>query len=73
VKIGEKHFDDAISIKDYPYPKLGRVYFYLVCFDGVRMIDADEQSLRSGKDKFSDLYSCGQRVIAELRLVAEKK
>ena len=73
VKIAEKHHDDAVPAKNYPYPKPGHIYFYLVCFDGVRMIEADEELLRSGKHKLSDLGNAGQRLITELRLITEKK
>jgi hypothetical protein len=73
VKIAEKHFGQAIPTKDYPYPKPGRVRFYLVCYDGVRMIEADLEALRKGTDKLSDLYVEGQRVVTELRLITQKQ
>ena len=72
VKAGERHHDDATPTKDYPYPKCGCVRFYLVCFDGVRMIEADETALRGGEDKCSDMWVEGQQVLTELRLAAEK-
>jgi hypothetical protein len=73
VKVAEKHYDEAAATKDYPYPKAGRVRFYLVCYDGVRTIDADLDSVRSGTDKCSDLYIAGQRVITELRMITQKQ
>jgi hypothetical protein len=73
VSVSELHYDEAVPTKDYPYPKPGRVFFYLVCFDGVRKIDVDEQSLRGEKDKLSELYSAGQRVMTELRRVTQEK
>ena len=73
VKIGEAHFQDSVATKEFPLPKPGKVYFYLVCFDGVRRIESDEESLKSRKDKFLDLYGQGQRVITELRTVSELK
>lgn len=73
VKIAETHYDDAVPTQNYPYPKPGHICFYLVCFDGVRMIDVTEESLRTGKDKCSDLGNAAQRLIAELRMVTEKK
>ena len=73
VKIAETHYDDAVPTKDLPYPKPGQIYFYLVCFDGVRMIDVAEESLRTGKDKCLDLGNAAQRLITELRMVTEKK
>jgi hypothetical protein len=73
VKIAETHYGDAAPIKDFPYPKPGHIYFYLVCFDGVRMIDVTEESMRTGKTKCLDLGNAAQQLITELRLVIEKK
>jgi len=73
VKVGEKHFDEATPTKDYTYPQPGRVRFYLVCYDGVRMIDADLESLKLRNDKFSDLFDEGQRVITQLRLITQQQ
>lgn len=53
VSAAEKHHDSAAPTKEYPYPKPGRVRFYLVCFDGVRVIDEDEVALKTGKDACS--------------------
>src|SRR5438874_9687243 len=73
VKLGEKYYVEAISTKEYPYPKRGRVRFYFVCYDEVRMLDADAASLASRKDKYSELYMQAQRVISELRQIVEKQ
>jgi hypothetical protein len=73
VKIAETHYDDAVLTKDFPYPKPGHIYFYLICFDGVRMIDVEEESLRTSKSKCVDLGNAAQRLITELRLTTEKK
>jgi hypothetical protein len=73
VTVAERHFDDATATKKYPYPEDGRVRFYLVGYDEVRVIDRDLESLRTGKDKCSDLYEAAQRVVTELRLTAEQQ
>jgi hypothetical protein len=67
VKLGEKHYDEARPTKDFSYPKSGRVRFYLLCYEDVRCIETDTGSLTSGKDRCSDLFIAGQRVLAELR------
>ncbi len=72
VRTAEKHHNEAVVTREYPYPKGNHVRFYLVCFDGVRMIETDTDSLTSGKDSRSDLWTDGQRVLTELRLVTEK-
>jgi hypothetical protein len=76
VKIAETYYNDAVPTKDFPYPKLGHIFFYLVCFDGVRMIDSDDKFIRENlrnenAGKFIDLYNQGQRLIGELRLIFE--
>ena len=72
VRAAEKHHDEAVPTKEYPYPKSGRVRFYLLCFDAVRTIDADAQALEKGIDRCSDLWTESQRVLTELRLVTER-
>lgn len=67
VKAGEKYYADAAPTQDFPYPQAGHVRFYLVCYDGVRMIDTDAASLESGKGKYSDLFAEGQKEISVLR------
>jgi hypothetical protein len=71
VNAAARHYDTGMPTKVYPYSRSGRALFYLLCFDGVRMIEVDESALRTGKDKYSDLWSEGQRVLAELRLTTE--
>jgi hypothetical protein len=56
-----------------PYPEAGRVRFYLICYEGVRVIEADAESLASGKERDSELFIEGQRVIRELRLTVQKQ
>jgi hypothetical protein len=71
VKVGEEHYDSSVPAKRFPYPNSGHVFFYLICFDGIRMIDRDAKMLSAGNDKCSDLYNAGQRVLTELRLITE--
>jgi hypothetical protein len=71
VKLGEKYYSEAIPTKEYPYPQKGRVRFYFVCYDEVRVIDAEAKSLVNGKDKYSALYIQAQRVISELRQIVQ--
>lgn len=72
VTVADRHFKAATPTKDYPLPKTGRVRFYLVGYDGVRVIDADLESVEAGKDGCSDLFVAAQRVLTELRLVAQQ-
>ena len=71
VKAGEKYYSDATLTQVFPYPQAGHVRFYLICYDGVRMIDTDAASLETGKGKYSDLFSEGQKEIDALRQAAQ--
>jgi hypothetical protein len=71
VKIGEGHFDAAVSTKDFPYPKPGNICFYLVCYEEVRKIEVDEDSLNNGSSKYSDLGAAAQKLITELRQIVQ--
>jgi hypothetical protein len=73
VKAAGRHYNEGVLTQDFPYPKAGRVRFYLICYDGVRVIDADLEAVRNGEDKYSDLYAEGQNVITELRLASQKR
>ena len=73
VAVAQRHFESATATKDYPYPKASRVRFYLVGYDGVRVIDGDLEAVRTGKDKCSDLYEAAQRVVTELRMITQQQ
>jgi len=73
VKVAEKYYLDAIPADDFHYPRAAHVRFYFICYDGVRMIEPDIASLSDGKSKYSDLFVQGQKVIGELRRVAESQ
>ncbi len=71
VKAGEKYYSDATPTQDFPYPQAGHVRFYLICYDGVRTIDADAASLADAKAKYADLFAEGQNEINALRQAAQ--
>ena len=73
VRLAEKYYSDAVPAKEFPYPKTGQVYFYLICYDGVRLIDADATHLTTEKGKYSDLFAQAQTVINELRQIAQSQ
>lgn len=73
VKIAESHYEEAVPTKDFSLPKSGHIYFYLVSFDDVRRIDVTEEDLRTGKARCVDLGNSAQKLMTELRLIAEAK
>ncbi len=63
----EKQHDYAVVVKDYSYPKLGCVRFYILCFDGTRVVESTESDLRSGKDRSSSLWKAAQVLIYKMQ------
>lgn len=72
VRAAQSHYDEATTTTDFPYPASDHVRFYLLGFDGVRVIDAEIASVEKRADRRLDMWTAGQRVLTELRLVAEK-
>jgi len=73
VKDAAKLYDESVPTSDYPYPKSDRVRFYLVTFNGVRVIDAPLSSATDESGKYAALFNRGQEVITQLRLVTQTK
>jgi hypothetical protein len=58
---------------NFPYPSADRVRFYLLTFDGVRLVETDRASLEDGTNEHAVLFRLGQAVLSQLRLVVEKR
>lgn len=71
VEGAQEPYDQANPAEDYPYPPRGIVRFYFLGFRGVRMMDADAEGLLNAPGSCSELWRRCQRVLEELRLVAE--
>jgi hypothetical protein len=67
VRTAQKSYDASKPTNEYPYPASGHVFFYLMCFDGVRLIDTE-----FGAPEYSGLWEMGRRVLTELELAADK-
>jgi len=72
VKAAQSYFDGATVTTEFPYPSSDHVRFYLLGFDGVSVIDTEITSVEKRADTVSEIWSAGQRVLTELRLIAEK-
>jgi len=73
VKLAEKYYSLATPTKEFPYPQPGHVRFYLMCYDGVRVIDADANSLSGPSAKYSELFAEAQRMIGALRQIGQEQ
>lgn len=72
VKEAGRFYDAATPTTDYPYPAAARVRFYLLTFDGVRVIDTDMTSIENGTGKYAKLFGLAQEVLTELLQISEK-
>jgi hypothetical protein len=72
VKNAGQFYDDAQGVKEYPLPDAEHVRFYLLCYDGVRMIEADSDSLENEEYEYSPFWNDAQKVMTELRLIVDQ-
>src|SRR5271157_3185776 len=67
VKTAGEYYEAAVPTSDYSLPKSGTVRFYLLCFDGARVIESTESALGNGKEKCSPLWVAMQALIVDMR------
>jgi hypothetical protein len=72
VTAAQSHYEEAVPTTEFPYPAGDHVRFYLLGFEGVRVIDADTAAVGKRTDKCYGMWSAGQGVLTELRLLTEK-
>jgi hypothetical protein len=74
VRAAAEHHDDSYPTSEFSYPGPNRVRFYLLTFSGVRVINADLEAIKGGAPtRAADLFTRGQAVVTEYRLLAEKR
>lgn len=72
VEAADRFYDTATPARSFPYPAADKVRFYLLTFQGVRVLEADLEAIRRGTSKSLSLFNLGNAVITELRVVTEK-
>jgi hypothetical protein len=73
VKLANQYVDYGKVVTDFPYPKCGQVYYYLLAYDGARLCVGDESGIERGSDATRPLFAAAQDVLTELRLITEKE
>jgi hypothetical protein len=71
VKAANNYYDKAAPTTDFAYPLPGRIRFYLLAYDGVRVIEDDMEEVSTTGHVYHDLFMHGQAMLTELRLTAE--
>jgi len=73
VGASDRYLADAGPATEFPYPGADRVRFYLLTFEGVRVIETDLASITTDTNKYAELFGLGQAVLTELRRVTERR
>jgi hypothetical protein len=73
VKIASEFLALSSPAPDYPYPQSGKICFYLLTYDGVRVFAADEIEVYQGTHRATPLFAAAQDVLTALRLVTDQK
>lgn len=71
IQATDAYYDDARPTTDFGYPPSNHVRFYLLAYDGVRVLEADLAAVEQGRDRLSSLYAQGQAVLTEVRKIQE--
>lgn len=71
VKLAAQYVEVAKPTTEHSYPKPDQVRFYLLTFDGVRVIELHMRAVEND-GKFGQLFAQGQMVVTELRLIVQK-
>jgi hypothetical protein len=73
VRDADRFHAEARATADHSYPKAGRIRFYLLTFDGVRVLEDEQNSIEAGKNRYSVLFGRAQDVLTELRKATDKR
>lgn len=72
IAAADTFFDQGQATRAYPYPAPAKVRFYLLSFNGVRVIEDDLKAIESDRSAYSTLFWLGQEVLTMLRAVTER-
>lgn len=67
VRVAADCLASSEHVADYPLPAKGRVHFYLLTYNGVRLCTSAEAGLVRGADPLGVLFNAAQVLMAQLR------
>jgi hypothetical protein len=73
VRAADRLFDASTPTTTYEYPARDRVRFYLLTFEGVRVVETDLAFLVNDTSQYAEFFNLGQAVLTELRHVVESR
>ncbi|MCA8986636.1 MAG: hypothetical protein KDA78_03290 [Planctomycetaceae bacterium] len=71
VKAADNYYEQSTPSTDFSYPSPDITRFYLLTYDGVRMVEGEMDAVSSGHHMLSSLFMDGQTVLTQLRLITE--
>jgi hypothetical protein len=71
--IANQFLDKSTAAVNFPYPKEGEVFFYLLSYEEVRLCIGNEKAIHQGNDPTRPLFAAAQNVLTELRLVTDER
>lgn len=72
VQLATEYLDASEVVTDFPYPKPGTVYYYLLTYDNVRRCVGNLSAIEGGSDPTRPLFAAAQNVLTELRSITEQ-
>jgi hypothetical protein len=71
VKAAGQYYEKSKSVSSYPYPESGKVNFFFLTYDGVRLCIGDEDGINNGSDRTTPLFAAAQDLLTALQDVVE--
>lgn len=73
LSVVESHVAEFVRVDETPYPKRGRVRFYVRTFQTTLTAEADEKLLQDRQHTLSPVYIAGHAVLTQMRLMSERQ
>jgi hypothetical protein len=73
VAAAQPYFEAAAPATSSPYPPPNVVRFYLLGYDGLRVVEDAYDAIASGTARLSPLFGAAHGVVTEMRLMAESR
>ena len=72
VKAGQQLAKSGKPVIEFAYPESGQVFYYLLTYDGVRLVTGNRAAIEQGEDSTHPLFAAAQDVLTELRVITEE-
>ena len=69
VAAADAHLSELRPTSTFPLPGVGRLRFYLLTFSGALTAEVAEEELQDGQHPLAALYTAGQEVLTQVRLL----